>query len=294
MPKKKSSSYFSKFFFHYRLVIMSDENFEEKISMRLSRANVIIFGLLVSLILIAGTSLTIAYTPLKEFLPGVLSKELKQSLYQMENQMDSIQSWYATNQKYVKNIEAILKNNMVLDTKEDTDEGDELKKISNTELALNFSMDPLEKQFIQDISAEISDRTQYSRFLEIAGESTLLPPLDEFSIIRPFDISQPQQGIGLESRHSSNVYSIAEGTIVNISWSPENKTTVLLAHNDGWISVYKNITQVTKKLGDRVGTHEPFAKVGNHPNTSKILQGYINFQMWQNARPVDPKVFIKL
>lgn len=291
--KKKNKPFLQKFFFHYRLVIMSDENFEEKISLRLSRANVLLFTLIFSIVLITGTCLTIAYTPLKELLPGVLSKELKQSLYTIENQMDSIQQWYGTNQKYVSNIESILKNKIDLSSTEHH-LGGGLKDLSESTKPLHFRMEKEEEQFIREVGAEIESRSQYKKFLNVGGESTLLPPLDKFSIIKPFDSRAPEKGIGLESKHSSNVYSIAEGTIISITWNSEDNTTVILAHNDGWVSVYKNITQVTNQLGDLIGTHEPFAKVGNHPNTSKILQGYINFQMWKNSRAVDPKVFIKL
>ena len=54
----------------YRLVILNDDTFEEKVSLRLSQLNVFVVLGISSLVLILLVILLIAFTPLKEFIPG--------------------------------------------------------------------------------------------------------------------------------------------------------------------------------------------------------------------------------
>ena len=54
----------------YRLVVLNEDNFEERFSLKLSRLNVFVFGGFFSILLIAATGILIAFTPLKEYIPG--------------------------------------------------------------------------------------------------------------------------------------------------------------------------------------------------------------------------------
>jgi len=54
----------------YRLVIMDDDNFAEKFSFRLSRLNVFVAVGSLAIILILLTTYIIAFTPLREYIPG--------------------------------------------------------------------------------------------------------------------------------------------------------------------------------------------------------------------------------
>ena len=61
----------------YRLVVLNEATFEEKLSFKLTRLNVFILGSLFSILLIIGTIFLIAFTPLREYIPGYSSTKLK-------------------------------------------------------------------------------------------------------------------------------------------------------------------------------------------------------------------------
>ena len=61
----------------YRLVVLNENTFEERFSLKLSRLNFYIFGGLFSITLILVTVLLIAFTPLKEYIPGYSSTKLQ-------------------------------------------------------------------------------------------------------------------------------------------------------------------------------------------------------------------------
>ncbi|MGY5355043.1 M23 family metallopeptidase [Wenyingzhuangia sp. IMCC45467] len=80
----------------YRLVVLTEESFEEKFSFKLTRLNVFVFGGLFSVFLIIFTSGLIVYTSLKEYIPGFESPELKKNAINLNFKLDSLeQNMYA-------------------------------------------------------------------------------------------------------------------------------------------------------------------------------------------------------
>ena len=70
-----------KLLYKYRLVILNEETFEEKLSLKLNRLNVFVVGSVFAIFLIVSTTILIAFTPLREYIPGYSSAELKKEQY---------------------------------------------------------------------------------------------------------------------------------------------------------------------------------------------------------------------
>ncbi len=75
----------------YRLVILTEDSFEEKFSFKLTRLNVFVFGGLFSILLVFVTSTFIIYTPLKEYIPGFESPELKKNVISLNFKLDAME-----------------------------------------------------------------------------------------------------------------------------------------------------------------------------------------------------------
>ncbi|VAW23514.1 Lipoprotein NlpD precursor, partial [hydrothermal vent metagenome] len=87
----KTSKFKEKLIGKYRLVILNEDTFEEKISFKLTRLNVFILGGLFSILLIVGTIFLIAFTPLREYIPGYSSVKLKKEATQLIYRADSLE-----------------------------------------------------------------------------------------------------------------------------------------------------------------------------------------------------------
>jgi len=61
----------------YRLVVLNEHTFEERFALKLSRLNVFVFSGIFSIFLILATIVLIAFTPIKEYIPGYSSIKLK-------------------------------------------------------------------------------------------------------------------------------------------------------------------------------------------------------------------------
>ena len=74
--KKKDQVFLKKLLSRYRMVIINEETFEEQAQFRVSRLNFMILVILIIGSIFTATFVTIAYTPLKEVIPGYDSSEI--------------------------------------------------------------------------------------------------------------------------------------------------------------------------------------------------------------------------
>jgi len=96
----------------YRLVILNDNTFEEKISFNLTRLNVFVTSGFSIIALIALTTVLIAFTPLRVYIPGYSSTALKREAHQLTNKADSLQVALQINKKQLNSIRKVLTGNL--------------------------------------------------------------------------------------------------------------------------------------------------------------------------------------
>ena len=92
----------------YRLVILNEDTFQEKFSLKLSRLNVFVFGGVFSILLIALTSLLIAFTGLREYIPGYSSTSLKKKATRLVYEADSLKTRLAIIERYTRALKPVL------------------------------------------------------------------------------------------------------------------------------------------------------------------------------------------
>ena len=106
--KKKKSKLKRKLTNKYRLVVLNENTFEERFALKLSRLNVFVFGGLFSVILVLGTILLIAFTPVREYIPGYASTKLKKDAAQLTFESDSLKNRLAILENYANALRPIL------------------------------------------------------------------------------------------------------------------------------------------------------------------------------------------
>ena len=106
--RKKRKEIKRKLLNKYRLVILNEDTFEEKISFKLSRLNVFVTGGLLTFVLIALTIILIAFTPIREYIPGYSSTKLKKEATDLTYRTDSLVNVLNYTNKYLENIRMVL------------------------------------------------------------------------------------------------------------------------------------------------------------------------------------------
>jgi len=98
----------NKLFTKNRLVILNEETFEELFSFKLNLMNVFISVTIGAILLISFTTYIIAFTPLREFIPGYSSSKLKRDATELALKSDSLTLALQRNEAYIKSIQKVL------------------------------------------------------------------------------------------------------------------------------------------------------------------------------------------
>ena len=98
----------NKLFLKNRLVILNEDTFEEIFSFKLNLMNVFVTASLSAILLIALTTVIIAFTPLREFIPGYSSSKLKKDATELALKSDSLSSALNKNEAYIQSIQKVL------------------------------------------------------------------------------------------------------------------------------------------------------------------------------------------
>ncbi|HMC00947.1 MAG TPA: hypothetical protein VKN14_07925, partial [Flavobacteriaceae bacterium] len=110
--KKKPKKITQKLLHKYRLVILNEDTFEERLSFKLTRLNVFVLMSILSIVLVVSTILLIAFTPLREYIPGYSSTALKKQAIELNYKTDSLQHIIGLNEQYFSSIKKVLEGNV--------------------------------------------------------------------------------------------------------------------------------------------------------------------------------------
>lgn len=104
----KKNKFFNKLLIKNRLIIINEDTFEEIFSFKLNIMNVFISLSLGAIFLIGSTTILIAFTPLREFIPGYSSSKLKRDATVLALKSDSLSFALKKNEVYIKSIQKVL------------------------------------------------------------------------------------------------------------------------------------------------------------------------------------------
>ena len=280
--KEGREKYWSKLFHKYRFVIMKDSSFEEKLSVKLTRINVIAFvGTLVFLCFFS-TMLLIAYTPLSEYVPGKSTIEVQKSLIALNIKSDSLEAILVSRSIYLENINKII-NGEELVTPENYAE------ITNTQIPISFEKSKEDSLFRVKVEAE--DKSSIYKKDKPNNNTTLMffTPLTGL-ISDGYNNKTKHFGIDLVDKEKSRISSVLEGTVIISHWAYETGYVIGVQHKNDYLSFYKHNSVLLKSVGDYVNAGDHIAIIGN---SGELSSGpHLHFELWHKGIPVNPENYI--
>ncbi|AXT21201.1 M23 family metallopeptidase [Flavobacteriaceae bacterium AU392] len=282
---KKDKSKFTKKLLHkYRLVILNEDTFEERFAIKLTRLNVFVIVSLSSIILVALTTLLIAFTPLREYIPGYSSTALKKRATELNYKTDSLQRVINLNQKYFESISRVLKGDVK------TVEFNKDSIINAAELdASKINLNPSKEDSL--LREKVDKEDKYNLFESATSKVSfvLYPPVNG-TISERYNAEEKHYAVDVVVAKDTPVKAAADGTIVLAEWTTQTGYVVIIDHGDGLISAYKHNASITKVQGDLVKAGEVIAISGN---TGELTTGpHLHFELWSNGYPINPTTFI--
>ncbi|MCU7496719.1 MAG: M23 family metallopeptidase [Ignavibacteria bacterium] len=118
-------------------------------------------------------------------------------------------------------------------------------------------------------------------------EIFFLKPVGNAFISRGFDAKKGHMGIDFAVRTGTAIVAAASGYVAFSGYTAEDGYMMILVHTDGYITVYKHCSGLTKKVRDRVLQGETIALSGN---TGLATTGpHLHFEIWKEGQVIDPK-----
>ncbi len=280
--KKKSNSFFKKLTYHYRILIINDDTYEEKISFRLNRLNVFVFTGLFAFFLIGLTTFLIAFTPIRTYIPGYSGETgLRKKAIHLQLKTDSLEKKLLVNTYYLNQLKKVLNNEITME------------EFNQSYQSKNFNPDTLKLvpgKMDSMLRKEVAERERF----KINHQKNTLSY--DFSapvkgiIVNKFDAKRKHYAVDIALSKGTPVKSIAKGRVIFADWSPDTGNTIIIKHPDNVISIYKHNQKLLRKTGDLVNQGEVIALSGN---TGKKTTGpHLHFELWIKDTPVDPTDFI--
>ena len=95
-----------------RLIILNEDTFEETFSFKLNLMNVFVVATLGAVIIITVTTFLIAFTPLREYIPGYASTKLRQDATNLALKSDSLAFALKKNEAYLQSVVKVLNGDL--------------------------------------------------------------------------------------------------------------------------------------------------------------------------------------
>lgn len=285
---KRFRSFFSKLRDKYRLVIINETSFEEKLAWRLSRWNVLMIGatlcVLISLILLA----VIILTPLKTMIPGYSDNTTKKNAKTAELRSAELKEKQELNEAYIFNIKQVLEGNLSADSvkvmPESQGKYDNLDyNISKEDSLLRLEVEEKERYNINDNSMHKTDLDM------LLGTMNFYSPV-KGDVSHSYSPGSNHLGVDVIAPANEAIKSIMDGVVVLSTWSAEEGYVITVQHANNLVSIYKHNSSLLKKTGDHVQVGESIAIIGN---SGELTTGpHLHFELWHNGIAIDPLEYI--
>ncbi|WP_323787450.1 M23 family metallopeptidase [Psychroserpens sp.] len=285
MAKKQKEKRIAKKLLHkYRLVVLNEDTFEERFAIKLTRLNVFVIVSITTILLVAGTIFLIAFTSLKEFIPGYSSTALKKKATELNYKTDSLQQVINLNEQYYASIKRVLTGD-VATVEFNRDSIIDAASIDAGQLNLAATK---EDSLLRDA---VDKEDKYNVFESALSNTNfvLFPPVNG-TISEAYNVKEKHFAVDVVVAIDTPVKATADGTVIFAEWTTQTGYVAIIEHSNDLISVYKHNASLTKQQGDLVKAGEVIALAGN---TGELTTGpHLHFELWNKGYPVNPTNFI--
>lgn len=270
----------------YQFLISNDTSHKVLFSFKAKGLIMLVAMSLTIIFIIVGVTVLIAFTPLREYIPGYPNAETRRSMIETAVKADSLREALKVWEFQLENIQRIVKGEEPLNleyavTSDTSGASGKLKpgKISKEDSLMRLEVQKQER-FSIDGNSKITQIEGVHFFTPIKG---VITESYNPAIGHPYlDIAAPANSV---------VSSVLDGTVIMANWSDETGYTIQIQHNNDIISIYKHNSKLLKKSGDIVKAGTAIALVGD---SGSISTGYhLHFELWHKGKAVDPVKYIK-
>lgn len=271
----------------YRFSVINDTTFEEVWRVRLTKYNAFLLITLLVVFIIGSTTSLIAFTNLREFIPGYPDVTMRRNILMSAIRLDSLDRELVLRDKYFATLNAIVSGNQPVEINVRQDSTMNYK-------AIDFSITPEDSA----LRASVENEERYNLTLgpTAPGSESSLAGLHIFPPVKGiisgrFDIVTRHFGTDIVTKPKAIVSSALDGTVIFTGWTMETGFVIEVQHQNNIVSVYKHNASLLKETGDLVRAGEAISIVGD--SGELYTSGpHLHFEIWYKGSPLDPEKHI--
>lgn len=270
-----------------RLSLRNQHTDSELWYMHISPANIIASFIALVAILFIISTITVAYTPILNLLPGYSGNKAREALVSGIMRLDSLERQLNDMQLYSENISLIMAGKNPVTPTEVTASDSAGRRGAFTG---RIAADSILRQQMESEGSRYSLTDPEATRRALRGELELFTPVAGV-IVTGFKPVDNHYGITVGTAASQPVMAVLDGTVISAGWTPSMGYEIFIQHADNIISVYRNNASILKRAGERVRGGEVIGYTGSEERREEGV-GNFEFELWHNSAAVDPQGYI--
>jgi murein DD-endopeptidase MepM/ murein hydrolase activator NlpD len=271
----------------FRFAIFNDTTYEEVWRLRMTKSNALLAAAMLFLLIISINTSLIAFTNLREFIPGYPDVTLRRSIIMNAILLDSLERELEIRDKYFYDLNAVISGRQPIE------------HITVRDTSRDYSNIVFRRSVEDSIfRARVEQEEQYSLSASAAGpeRGTSLASIHFFPPVKGivssnFDMRTRHYATDIVTQPKAVVSSTLDGTVIMTGWTMETGFVMMIQHSNNIISVYKHNARLLKEMGDKVWAGEAISIVGD--SGELYTSGpHLHFELWHNGEPLDPTQYI--
>jgi hypothetical protein len=269
--------------FKYKLTIINENTLEEVVGIHVSKLNGLSVLLSACTVIFLIAAAIIAFTPLRNYLPGYMNSEVRSQIVANALRADSLQAALERQSRYVMNIQDILSGQVKADTVQSID------SLTNLRAEKLMERSKEEEEFRKQYEEkERYNLTAVTDVRDAAGLIFYRPLRGVMSA--GFNPEKRHFGIDLTASPNESILAALDGTVIMAAYTAEWGYVIQIQHPQNFISVYKHCGSLMKREGEQVKGGEVIALVGK--STEDGNQPHLHFELWHRGNPTNPEKYV--
>lgn len=267
--------------FKYNLILLNESTLEEVFRIKASKLT---FSLALGIFTIVSftlLSIIIFVTPIKHMLPGYADVSVREDVIIEAQRVDSIEQVTQNNARQLLIIKNIIADNIDIDSIPNIDSTD-IEKWNNLPLVAGNA----EANFVKQYEEENAFNVGYNK--QTTDENTIVfiaPAVG--TITQHFAPNENQNGITIVCPHNTPILAPLDGHIILTNYHPTNGYTIIIQHENGYISIFHQLGEKLCTIGSSIKVGEAIAFAGSKNNKKQDSQ--IKYELWHNGAPINPE-----
>jgi len=270
----------------YRFSIYNDSSHYELFFIRTSGLGILISTAIIVMIIIASVTVLIAFTSLRELIPGYPDKQTSRTIVSNALKADSLEQVIARWELYLINIQRIMDDEAPIDF-------DAIFTASTDSLSVAARGVIARSREDSLLRREVQQQEQFTAF-----QRNSMQQIDGILFFTPvkgvisdgFNAAKNHFAVDIAAPMDATVSAILDGTVTFANWTEDTGFVIQIQHDNNLLSIYKHNSKLLKKIGERVKAGTPIALVGN--TGSATTGAHLHFELWHNGTPIDPAKYI--